>query len=391
MAEEGKLLEVVAEDPGVVGVEPGKRLVEDDQPRGPHELLGEGGAAGLAAAERRDTVVEPRAQPEKFRELFEPPLGLFAEILLVHRDAAPVHERLADGQVLAELRFLRQYGDPLPDFLPAVIQPADTHFRAFLGAVQAFEQAKQRGLALSGLPDDGEDFAGGQIEVDVLEQGLLAGAYFEILHVHVVADGSLLRIKYPVPVRYVAPGEAHVFAVLERDALEPLAVLVGDGMGKLKLAASVDGAHLGLLEAVLAFAERYRLPFRRKRHLYGNVVQLQHDERKTSVFHDGAELVRPNVDDVAVVDFGLVNRGVVQFGDAVLREVLEEPLAFAEFDDRMLARDEHILDAQGIFLLAPDGKRDFRIRVCNLERFGHWRPVLFQGLQSAFESFASLL
>ena len=162
-------------------------------------------------------------------------------------------------------------------------------------------------------------------------------------------------------------------------------------MGQEELPFAVCDAYLRLFEAVLAFAERDCFPIFRKLRLQRDVVQFQHDERKTPVLHDSAELVRPDVDDVSVVDFGLVNRGVVQFGDAVLREVLEEPFAFAEFDDRMLARDEHILDAQGIFLLAPDGERDFRIRVCNLERFGHWRPVLFQGLQSALESFASLL
>ena len=151
-------------------------------------------------------------------------------------------------------------------------------------------------------------------------------------------------------------------------------------MGQEEFPFAVCNAHLRLFKAVLAFAERDRFPIFRELCLQRNVVQFQHDERKTPVLHDGAELVRTDVDDVAVVDFGLVNRGVVQFGDAVLREVLENPLTFAEFDDRMLARDEHILDAQGIFLLAPDGERDFRIRVCNLERFGHVRSVLFQRL-----------
>ena len=84
------------------------------------------------------------AQPEKFRELFEPPLGLFAEILLVHRNAAPVHECLADGQVFAEFRVLRECRNPLPYVFIPIINPADAYFRALLCAMQAFEQPEQR-------------------------------------------------------------------------------------------------------------------------------------------------------------------------------------------------------------------------------------------------------
>ena len=143
MAEERELLEVVAENLGVVGIKAGKRLVEQDKPRGSHEFLGEGGAAGLAAAERRDTVIESRAQPEKFCELFEPPLCFLAKIFLIHRNASPVYERLADGQVFAEFRVLREYRNPLPYVFIPVVNSADTHFRALLCPMQAFEQAEQ--------------------------------------------------------------------------------------------------------------------------------------------------------------------------------------------------------------------------------------------------------
>ena len=118
-----------------------------------------------------------------------------------------------------------------------------------------------------------------------------------------------------------------MFAVLERNALEPFSCLVGDGMGQEEFPFAVCNAHLRLFKTVLAFAKRDRFPIFRKLRLQRDVVQFQHDERKNPVFHDGAELMRPDVDDVTVVDFGLVNRGVVQFGDAVLREVLEEPFA----------------------------------------------------------------
>ena len=129
-----------AEDARIERVEARERLVEDDEPRVSHEFCGEGGAAVLAAAQRLYAVLAAVAEPEKFAELFEPPFGVLAEVMRIHRDSCAMTERLVDGQVSAQGRILCEYGDALADFFAAVVDAPDKHFALFALAVYALEK-----------------------------------------------------------------------------------------------------------------------------------------------------------------------------------------------------------------------------------------------------------
>ena len=157
--EEGELLQVRAENLGVVGVKARKRFVENNQARISHEFFCQGDSAAFAATECANGVVEPRTQPEKFAELFQSPSRVALEILLGHSNPRTVQERFFNGQVAAQFRVLLQEGDVLADFFVAVIQLADAYKGILTALMLALQQAQKGRLALARTPNDGENFA----------------------------------------------------------------------------------------------------------------------------------------------------------------------------------------------------------------------------------------
>ena len=151
----------------------------------------------------------------------------------IHRDSCAVTERLVYGKVTAQRRILREYGDVFADFFAAVIDTADMHFALFALAVDSFEKFQEAGFSLPGAPDDGEDFACGQVEVDARKELLFPGEYVQVAHVDVEAYGRLAEQQRSVlrgDFRLVVTG-GFVFA--EDYLLVALAFLVGYGMAEL--------------------------------------------------------------------------------------------------------------------------------------------------------------
>lgn len=306
------------------GSRPGERLVEDDETRVSHEFCGEGDAAMFAAAESLYAVVAAVGESKKFAELFESAFGVLPVVVGVHRDSCTVTEGLVDGQVAAQGRVLREDGDALAYLFAAVVDAPDMHFAIFALAVSAFEKLEKARLSLPGTPDDGKNFACGQVEVYARKQLLFAGEYIQVAHVDIEPYG-----RFPEQYRPVLCGDfrlvvARRLAFAEEHFLVAFAFFVGYRMAERDFCAVPV-----LLEKDFVF-RAFLVDFLLCRLVsefdgLHFVVHVEQQQRKFSVLQVCAHLLYADADHVAVADFRFAHLHVVEHRETVFRKALDMP------------------------------------------------------------------
>jgi hypothetical protein len=118
------------------------------------------------ASRRRRAHVALRGQPERLDHLLGTPLDL----VLVHAEvAAVVLERLAHREEAVEVDVLLREPDPRAR-LERVVRLAEHEHLAFRDPQQVADRADQRGLAGSVGPEQPEERARMDLEVEVLER-----------------------------------------------------------------------------------------------------------------------------------------------------------------------------------------------------------------------------
>ena len=161
---------------GLGDAERGGRLVEDDEPRVPHDGAGDRDRLALAAGERGDRLPDGanRRDGETLHRLCRARLhlGLLEPLEEVVRLAAEVHV-LDDVEVVAEREVLVHDLDPE---LGGVLRPVDRNRRAVeedlaaVGRVDPGDTLDQRRLAGAVVADERHHLACPHLEVDIGER-----------------------------------------------------------------------------------------------------------------------------------------------------------------------------------------------------------------------------
>ena len=159
-------------DPPTARVEPGRRLVEEDDPRIADEGHRQVEAAAHAAGERRDGLLRRLDEVEPLEQLGGPPPAFaLAEMEQIrHQD-----EVLLAGEEAVHRRELAGDADRGPDrfgLAPDVV--AGDLDLAAVGGDQRRQDMDRRRLAGAVRAEQGEDRPGPDLEVDAVEDELLA-------------------------------------------------------------------------------------------------------------------------------------------------------------------------------------------------------------------------
>ena len=152
-----------------LGVQAGRRLVEDHQLGAAHQRAGEIDAAGLAAGQREHAHVGARLEREQREHLVDRARG--------GERRAPLAQRLADREVAGEAAALQQDAGAAPDrgAVGDRVQPEHADLTAGRGG-QPFEHFERRGLAGAVGAEQGGDRAGRDVEVDAADRLVRRGS-----------------------------------------------------------------------------------------------------------------------------------------------------------------------------------------------------------------------
>ena len=173
-----------------LGVEPGRRLIQDEYRGVPDHGAGDGDALPLSPRQRAPPLPDHGVEP--FRQVLDEVLavgeagGLLN--LLEGRFGTAVRDVLPDGR-LEEQRLLQDHPDLLDQrirFVVANVAPVYAH-GALHGVVEAQDQARQGALPRAGGPHDRRHFARLYLQFDVPQHWLI----------RVVTEGDALEAHLP--------------------------------------------------------------------------------------------------------------------------------------------------------------------------------------------------
>ena len=170
----GEAVDLVPELAPRLRIDAGGRLVEEQQPRLVHDAGGEREPLLPAAGERAGELVLAARQAEAVERLVD---GL-AEVRqrIEPRDELEV---LADRQILVEGEALRHVADLALDRLGLALDVvAEAGPLAGGRPEQAADQADRRRLAGAVRPEEADDLARRDLEVDIVHDGLVAEAFW---------------------------------------------------------------------------------------------------------------------------------------------------------------------------------------------------------------------
>ena len=192
----GEAVDVLPEIAPRLWIDPRRRLVEQEQFRLMDQAGGEGHAllpsAGKFSRQLLRTVREPEfldAFLHQLRPVFH----------AVH--ARDKIEILGNGQVLVEAETLRHIADLLLDRFAVVDDiVAEAGAAAGVGAEQAAKHADESRLAAAVGTEKSVDFAGGHLEIDLVDDGVLAEALCHPFDIDgkVVGHNSSLEVKLDI-------------------------------------------------------------------------------------------------------------------------------------------------------------------------------------------------
>jgi hypothetical protein len=155
----------------VAGIEPRRRLVEEQQRGLGDELHRDRDASALAAGETADEQLAPGGDAEPIEHLLDLATALGAGTSRGKAQLRAVVERLRDGQPAVQDVLLGHVAEAQAQLVVVAVEVAPVVEHVSLGGrAKAGQRVEQRRLARTGRPDDGEERALLEAERDVAEQ-----------------------------------------------------------------------------------------------------------------------------------------------------------------------------------------------------------------------------
>jgi hypothetical protein len=332
----GEFLQIGAEALGVERVQSRKRLVEKNQAGRSHQLGRDGDAAALAAREARYPLVLLGRNPQKFEQLLGAVFRFLCRIVPRKGNARGKPERFHHGEGISQKRLLRQVGDFLLHVLFSAVDSVKENGPALVPDFSR-EQFEKRTFPLSALSDDGKDFARGQKESDVLQNGLSGNFGGNVGHRDGKSHILLMQKKVPVPKLDKAPGKLERSPVFEipcspsrsvrKDELETFSVK-SCRCEKSRTGRMQDCARFVI---VCAAAENDG-NFFGKRNRRDVFERPDMRKGKLRVFQRKPELLKPQNKNVAVLDFFCRNVFARKEGSRGFAQIRKDPGAVPKFD-----------------------------------------------------------
>ena len=175
-----------------LGVEVGKRLIEEEDLRAAHDGAAQGHALALAAREGARLALQEVVESEDARGVAHPRVDLgLLHVLHLQRESHVV----VDGHVRVERVGLENHRDVAVFGRDVVHHAVADQDPALADLLEAGQHAKGRRLPATGRADQDHEFLVLDLDVEVFDDGDVRGV---TLHYMVVCDRCHLLLSYPL-------------------------------------------------------------------------------------------------------------------------------------------------------------------------------------------------